>query len=89
MLEAACGSVPVRPAASNRQLSALTDVLHKLRVLTDQDMLLTVSQLSGRVVAAWRALRRDEAESLLARLRLPLEAGLAAPASSLLFSKEG
>ena len=85
MPEAACG--PVRPAASNSQLGALTDVLHKLRVMTDQDTLLTVSQPLGLVLAAWRALRRDEAENLLARRRMPPEAGLAAPASTLLFAK--
>jgi hypothetical protein len=88
MLKAACGSVPVRPAASKPQLSALTDVLHKLRVLTKKDVLLTVSQLLGRVLAALaRTSPGDEAENLLARLRVPPEAGPAAPASTFLFAK--
>jgi hypothetical protein len=88
MLEAACGLVPVRFAASKPQLSALTDVLHKLRVLTKKDVLLTVSQLLGRVLAALaRTSPGDEAENLLARLRVPPEAGPAAPASTLLFAK--
>jgi hypothetical protein len=83
MLEAACGSVPVRFAASKPQLSALTDVLHKLRVLTKKDVLLTVSQLLGLAALA-RTSPGDEAENLLARLRVPPEAGPAAPASTLL-----
>lgn len=87
MPEAACGSAPVRPAASNSQHSALTDVLHKLRILTDQNKLPTVLQLFGRDLAVLRARRRDEAGNLLAHLRVPPEAGLAAPASTLLFTK--
>jgi hypothetical protein len=55
--EAAGGSALVRPAASNFQLGTLTDVLHKLRILTDRDKLLTVSQLLGRDLAVLRALR--------------------------------
>lgn len=87
MLEAACCSVPVTPVASKPQLVALADMLHKLRVLTRQDTLLTVSQLLGPVLAAVRALRRDEAENLLARLGVPPKAGLAASASTLPFAR--
>ena len=87
MPEAAGGSAPVRPAASNFQLGALTDVLHKLRILTDQDTLLTVSQLLGRDLAVLRAVRRDESGNLLARLTVPPHAGLAALTSTLLFAK--
>lgn len=87
MPEAACGSAPVRPAASHSQLGALTDVLRKLRILTDQNRLLTVLQFFGRDLAVLRARRRDEAGNLLAHLRVPPGAGPAAPASTLLFAK--
>lgn len=87
MLEAACGSVSVRLAASKPKHIAPTYVLYKLRVLTKQDTLLTVSQLSGRVLAAWRALPGHKAANLLASPKVPPEPGLAVPASTLPFSK--
>lgn len=87
MPEAACSSAPVRPAASNSQLGALTDGLHKLRILTDQNKLPTDFQLFGRDLAVLRARRRDEAGNLSSHLRVPPEAGLAEPASTLLFAK--
>lgn len=65
----------------------LTDVLHKLRILTDQNKLPTVLQLFGCDLAVLRARRRDEAENLLSRLRVPPEADLAAPATTLLLAK--
>lgn len=87
MSETAYGSAAVRPAASTPQLDALTDVLHKLRILTGQDKLLAVSQLLGRDLAVLRTVRRDEPGNLLARLTVSLHAGIAALTSTLLFAK--
>lgn len=87
MPEATYGSAAVRPAASTPQLGALTDVLHKLRILASQDKLPTGAQPLGRNLAALRAVRRDEPRNLLARLTESPHAGLAALTSTLLLAK--
>jgi hypothetical protein len=88
MPEATYGSVAVRPAASPHQLQTLTDVLHKLRIVTGQDTLRAVSQLLGRDLAVLRAVPRDESGNLVARLTVSLHAGLGALTSTFLFAKD-
>jgi hypothetical protein len=65
------GGSPIRAAASNAQLSALTDVLHKMGIFHEDEKLLTVAALLGREISTLRALRVDEAETLLKMLGEP------------------
>jgi hypothetical protein len=64
------GSSPVNAPATNIQLGALTDVLRKMGIFSDEDKLRTVSQLVGRELTVLRGLRRDEANDLLKLLRV-------------------
>lgn len=67
------GSSPIRAAASNTQLGALTNVLYKMGIFSDNDKLLAVSELLGRQVSIFRGIRRDEADDLLALLGVQVE----------------
>jgi hypothetical protein len=87
MPEATYGSAAVRPAASTPQLGALTDVLHKLRILAGQNKLPTGAQPLRRNFAALRAVCRDKPRNLLSRLTESPHAGLAALTSTLLLTK--
>lgn len=59
-----------RPPTSSSELGALTDVLRKMGIFSDEDKLRTVSQPVGREVTVLRGLRRDEANDLLKLLRV-------------------
>lgn len=64
------GSSPVNAPVTNIQLGALTDVLRKMGIFSDEDKLRAVSQLVGRELTVLRGLRRDEANDLLKLLRV-------------------
>lgn len=67
------GSSPIRAAASNTQLDALTNVLYKMGIFSDHDKLLTISELLGRQVSVFRGIRRDEADDLMALLGIQVD----------------
>jgi hypothetical protein len=54
--------------ASNEQLGKLTDVLHSLGIVRQDDKLQTLSALLEREITNMRCIHMDEAEDLLQRL---------------------
>ncbi|MDQ0076789.1 hypothetical protein [Arthrobacter oryzae] len=51
--------------ATNEQLRKLTDVLHNVGIIREDEKLLTISALLGREINNMRCIHHDEAEELL------------------------